>query len=88
MDMVYMHVSRYVVTVIIYSRECNQLSTFCFLSYLESFCHLEHAGASRKINPKDVAKLGGSSLILGCRLKEIDTIGEGIHNLKLHCKVH
>ena len=80
--------SRYVVTIIVYFRESNTLPTFCFLCHLESLLHLKHAGTARKINPKDIAKLGGSSLILGCRLKELDSIGEGIQNLKLHCKVH
>ena len=44
------------------------------------FPHLKHAGTARKVNPKDVVKLGGTSLILGCHLEAMESIGEGISN--------
>ena len=35
------------------------------------------------VDPKDLARIGSTSLILGCHLKAIEIIGEGISNLEI-----
>ena len=39
---------------------------------------MKYAGSAKLINPKDLAQIGSTSLILGCHLKALETIGEGI----------
>ena len=66
-------------SVLLYVRECNKLYTFSFQwPYLQTFPHLKHgAGNDKNVDPKDIAKLEGALLILGCHLKPMEHIGEG-----------
>ena len=41
---------------------------------------MKHTGSAKNVNPKDIAKLGGSSFILGSLLKAMESLGEGINN--------
>ena len=78
------YVSAYVALVVLYVQECNTFYTFFSqLPYLQTFPDLKHAGSAKKVNPKDIAKLGGTSLILGCHLKAMERIGEGINNSEI-----
>ena len=67
------------IPVILNFRESNKLFTSPS-SVLVTFPLLKHAGTARKVDPKDVAKLGGTSLIHGCHLKAMESVGEGISN--------
>ena len=64
----------------VYMRE-YRISFTCFLTllclYLLNNFYMKHTGRAKKVNPKDIAKLGGTSLILGCQLKALESIGEG-----------
>ena len=41
---------------------------------------LFETGAAEMVNPADIAKLGSTSLILGCHLKTMERIGHGTSN--------
>ena len=55
----------------------NSPCLFPLTLFANIYC-LKLAGTADKVNPKDIAKLGGTSLILGCHLKAMDRLGQGI----------
>ena len=60
-------------------RECNKLYIFLPVALFVNFFLFE-TGTAEMVNPKDIAKLGSSSVILGCHLKTMERIGQGTSN--------